>query len=279
MKILAVDDEMLQLEKLEDSIYEAIPEAAVYSSRRTADALRMIEEMDFDIAFLDIQMRGATGVELAQKLKAKNPKINIIFVTAFAEYKSEAMDLKASGYITKPVNKDKIRAELAELRYPLQPVAGNQGAGFAIPVAPAMEPLLHIQCFGNFDVFSKDRTPIRFERSKAKEMLAYLVFRNGSRCTNRELANILFENREYDQKVQDSFRHVAAAMRKALRAAGAEKVLICDNQNYAIDVRLVECDYFRYLKSDPAVKNHYSGDFMSQYSWAEYVNAYLDSRL
>lgn len=278
MKILAVDDEMLQLEKLEDSIYEAIPEATVYSSRRTSDVLRMIEETEFDIAFLDIQMRGITGVEIARKLKAHNPKINIIFVTAYDEFKSEAMDMKASGYITKPVNAAKIKSELKDLRYPVSGIE-QTGVGEKESAVSGIQPLLYIQCFGNFDVFDKMHKPLRFERTKAKELLAYLVFRHGSRCTNKELAMVLFEDRDFGEKVQDSFRHVAASLMKALRQVDAEAVIIRDNTGYAIDVNLVDCDYFRFLKEDPTAKIRYSGDFMFQYSWAEYVNAYLDTRI
>ena len=67
-----------------------------------------------DIAFLDINMRGMTGVELAKKLKDLCPKINIIFVTGYEEYKGDAMDLRASGYILKPVTKEQIDKELTD---------------------------------------------------------------------------------------------------------------------------------------------------------------------
>ena len=43
-------------------------------------------------------MRGMNGVEVAKRLKNSNPKMNIIFVTGFSEYKGDAMDMKASGF-------------------------------------------------------------------------------------------------------------------------------------------------------------------------------------
>jgi len=57
-------------------------------------------------------MRGMTGVEVAKKLKEINPKMNIIFVTGFSDYKGDAMDMKASGYIMKPVTAEEVKAEL-----------------------------------------------------------------------------------------------------------------------------------------------------------------------
>ena len=69
-----------------------------------------------DVAFPDIHMRGMNGVEVAKELKKINPKMNIIFVTGFSEYTGDAMRLHASGYIMKPVTKEKVEAELSDLR-------------------------------------------------------------------------------------------------------------------------------------------------------------------
>lgn len=295
MNILAVDDEALQLDKLTEAILEAVPEANVVSTRRPSQALCLAEETNFDIAFLDVQMRGMNGVELAILIKRVLPRINIIFVTAYNDYKADAMDLRASGYITKPVNAIKIKTEIENLRYPFadarsnvtqHPIsfvsAGNaiQSADSVPPVEEQEEgPLLYVQCFGNFDVFDRNHKPIHFKRSKAKELLAYLVFKRGTRCTNRELVNALYENTEYSLKVQDTFRHVNGALLQALRDVGAEKVILREHQNYAVDKNLIDCDYYRFLKEDPKVRNNYTGEFMSQYSWAEYINAYLDAQL
>ncbi len=281
MKILAVDDEALQLAKLTEAISEVVPDAEIFSTRRPSRALYYAEEKDFDVIFLDIQMRGMTGVELAKLIKRVKPRVNIVFVTAYDNFKSEAMDIRASGYITKPVNAEKIQRELVDLRYP---ISGSQSKENEEVKAPAEKDVafgapLQVQCFGNFDVFDRDHNPIKFKRSKAKEMLAYLIFKRGTRCTSREIAAVLFENMEYSSRVQDSFRHIASAMMKALREVGAEEAVLRDHQNYAINMSMVDCDYYRYIQDDPLVQNMYTGEFMSQYSWAEYIHAYLESKI
>ena len=91
------------------------------------------------MAFLDIHMRGMNGVELAKKLKETNPKMNIILVTGFSEYAGDAMKLHASGYIMNPVTVEEVKAELSELRYPMEPKSNV---------------LLRVQCFSNFDVLT-----------------------------------------------------------------------------------------------------------------------------
>lgn len=280
MKILAVDDEALQLDKLTEAIKAVVPDAEVMSTRRPSQALYFVEDNTFDVAFLDVQMRGMTGVELAKLIQRLHPRINIIFVTAYNDYKADAMDLRASGYITKPVNAAKIKQELMNLRYPLANGSMNSMAGGFSQINQAEKKCaLNLQCFGNFDAFDRNNNPIHFERTKAKEMLAYLTYKRGSRCTSREIVAVLFENSEYNNKIQDSFRHITGALTKAMRKIGAEDVIIKEHQNYAIDMDKVSCDYYDFLKGDVTARNSYTGEFMSQYSWAEYTNAYLDSQM
>ncbi len=135
MKILCLDDEPLALKMLQISIEKVKPDAQVLAFSKQKELIAEAEANGCDIAFLDIHMRGMTGVEVAKKLKEINPKMNIIFVTGFSEYKGDAMDMKASGYIMKPVTKEEVAAELEELRF---------------PIIPKSNVLLRVQCFGNF---------------------------------------------------------------------------------------------------------------------------------
>ena len=121
MKILCVDDEPLALEMLTEAIEEAQPDADIKPFHKQSELLEEARQNGCDIAFLDIHMRGMNGVELAKKLKEINPKMNIIFVTGYDEYTGDAMRLRASGYVMKPVTKEKLEEELRELRFPIEP--------------------------------------------------------------------------------------------------------------------------------------------------------------
>ena len=136
------------------------PDADITAFEYPDELLGDAKENGCDIAFLDIHMSEMTGVELAKELKAVNPKMNIIFVTGFSEYAGDAMELHASGYIMKPVTKEKVERELCDLRF---------------PIVPKKDALLRVQCFGNFDVFLPNGSHMRFERSRSKEIFAYLV--------------------------------------------------------------------------------------------------------
>jgi two-component SAPR family response regulator len=257
MRILCLDDEELALQMLEICVKKARPEAEVWSFDDQDALLEDAEESGCDVAFLDIHMRGMNGVEVAKRLKGINPRMNIIFVTGFSEYKGDAMDVKASGYIMKPVTVQKVERELDDLRY--------------VSMVPKKEALLRVQCFGNFDVFTPDGKPVHFDRSKAKEVFAYLVHRHGSSCSTREIAAALFEDEPYEKKQQSYLQTLIAVMMKALRAVGAEEAVNKDYNALAVNTEVLDCDYYRFAELDAGAVNAYSNEYMSQYYWAEFM--------
>ena len=133
MRILACDDERIPLELLTEAIREARPEAELIGFSDPAELLAFAEHSRADVAFLDIQMYGITGLELAKRLKDLMPDINIVFVTGYSQYAGEAFHLRASGYVMKPTTKEMIEDELDNLR---NPVPEKQTAK------------LLVQCFG-----------------------------------------------------------------------------------------------------------------------------------
>ena len=221
------------------------------------DLLEDAADYGCDVAFLDIHMRGMNGVEVAKRLKDINPKMNIIFVTGFSEYKGDAMDMKASGYIMKPVTKEDVERELNDLRYP--------------SMLPKKDALLKVQCFGNFDVFTPNGDHVRFERSKSKEVFAYLVHRHGSSCTTREIFAVLFEDAPYDKKQQNLLQTYIFAMIKSLKAVGAENAVVRSYNALAVNVDVLDCDYYRFQELDAGAVNAYETEYMSQYSWADFL--------
>ena len=141
MRILLVDDEELQLLRLTEAVKKALPADNVFLSyANPVLAWEENKETPVDIAFLDIDMPVINGILLAKKLKTVNPQVNVIFVTAYNEYALDAYKLHASGYVTKPVNLEKIQEELDGLRYPVEMKSTKK---------------LQVKCFGNFEVFAE----------------------------------------------------------------------------------------------------------------------------
>ncbi len=254
MKIIAVDDERIALEGLLDMIGEAAPTAELNGFEYPEDALAFVDENDCNIAFLDVEMAGMSGVELAEQLKRRNPDINIIFATGFEEYRKEAYDLHASGYLTKPITVEKVKRELSDLR---RPITKNVR--------------LRVQAFGNFEVFV-DETPIAFKYSKTKELFAYLIDRKGALCTLAEMQAVLFEDGSNHESYMKSLRRDLLGI---LTLLGCEDVVVQQRGKLGIIPDRVECDYYDWC--DGKRKGIlWQGEYMAQYSWSEYTAGVLE---
>lgn len=166
------------------------------------------------------------------------------------------MQLRASGYIMKPVTKEAVEEELSVLRF---------------PIVPKKNVLLRVQCFGNFDVFTPDGKPLHFDRSKSKELFAYLVHRHGSSCTIKEIAAALFEDEPYDKKQQGYLQQLTSSMMRALKKVGAEGAVNKSYNSISVNVDTLDCDYYRFAELDAGAVNAYANEYMSQYYWADFL--------
>jgi len=253
MKILAIDDSERALKLLTHSITEAQPSAQVFAFSKPSELLAYAKENYCDIAFLDIQIWDINGLDVAKELKNLNPRINIIFVTAYSKYASEAFELHPSGYILKPVTKEAIEREIENLRHPIAQNKNTQ---------------IYVQTFGNFEVFTYG-TPLKFSRSKTKELLAYLIDRNGAMANINELCAVLWENEIDTDNLKAYLRKLISDLSKTLRGIGADDVILRHHKNIAIVPEKIVCDSYGFMKGDPVCVNAYRGEYMSQYSWAE----------
>ena len=261
MRILAVDDERLALLALKQAILGAEPGCTLACFATPGEALTYAAKEPIDVAFLDIEMDSMNGLGLAKRLKDINGKTNIVFVTGYSHYAVDAFSLRASGYLEKPVTAEDILAELNQLRHPL----------------PGAEKGIRIQCFGNFEIFVNGQ-PVYFRRSKAKELLAYLVSRNGAGTSKKELAGILWEDGEYSRATQSYLQTLIAEMLRALHEAGAERIIVKKWNSLSVDTGLVDCDYYNFEKGDSQAVNAYQGEYMTNYPWAEFTESWLDKK-
>lgn len=247
MKVLLVDDEELQLIRLESAVKKVLPkESECLCFLNPVLALEEAGKKQIDIAFLDIEMPVIDGIGLAKKLKEINPQINIIFVTAYEDYALKAYNIHASGYVTKPVNEDKIRKEIENLRYPIEINS---------------EKTVQVKCFGNFEVFSRG-VPVKFKYSKSKELFAYLIDREGAAVSINELNAVLWEE---DHK--SYLRNLISDVQSTLSVVGAKGVFIKRRNECFVDTDKVECDAYEYKKGNPDAVRMYRGEYMMQYSW------------
>lgn len=265
MNILAVDDEELLLWQLQATIKQVFPEAEIHGVDEIQDALDYVNDLcdrseQLHYVFLDIKLRGGTGIDLAKDIKQKFPSAIIIFCTAYAEFALEAFQVGGLGYLTKPINKDKMVEALDKLKQVM-----DLPAEAAAQNSEADDHRLRVQTFGNFEVYVNG-LPMEFERSKSKEILAYLIDRRGASVTNAEIAVALWEE---DGKTEQ-IRTYLSSLKKSLRSIGAEDAIIRKRNQTAIDVSWFDCDSYRFLEGDALAINQYRGEYMENYPWAEY---------
>jgi two-component system LytT family response regulator/two-component system response regulator LytT len=137
-----VDDEKLAREELSYLLKDFADIEIVGSGENGLDAVRLIENLEPDIVFLDVQMPGLDGLGVIRKLRERNvPLPYFILATAYDQYAVEAFRLEALDYLLKPVEKDRLAATLERAKRslfapvtesPAAPPEDSNGAGATV---------------------------------------------------------------------------------------------------------------------------------------------------
>lgn len=126
---LIADDEPHLAQYLKDQLALLWPELQiVHIARNGVEAAARIAELQPDLAFLDIQMPGLTGLEVAQGIEGAT---RVVFVTAYDEYALEAFEHAALDYVLKPVKAERLAKALARVKAGLTAPAAEPDAALA----------------------------------------------------------------------------------------------------------------------------------------------------
>ncbi|MFL9841940.1 response regulator transcription factor [Sphingomonas sp. ST-64] len=125
MRILLVDDEPLALERLSFAL-RAIPDVEIVGTASDGvQAREKITSLKPDLAILDIQMPGLSGIDLAKALAGTPRPPEIMFVTAFNQFALDAFNVEAVDYLLKPVSFDRLRIAIERVRRRLSMLAAG----------------------------------------------------------------------------------------------------------------------------------------------------------
>lgn len=229
MRIAAVDDEKHVLDRFQRMVSE-VTELDLCGLFETGEQLlAYLRESPLDVVFLDIEMPGVDGLQLAEQIQNLNENIEIIFVTAFNQYAVDAFELQAMDYILKPLKEERLDKTIKRL-LKSDRTAASSGRPY-------------IQCFGDFEVFI-DGAAMAWKNSKAKEVLAFLVHKNGVPVNWEKIADAVWP--EFNtEKAQTNFHATTYLLRKRLAEAGLSPILESVRGNYRIVTDKVDCDVYQ----------------------------------
>jgi two-component SAPR family response regulator len=199
------------------------------------------------------------GITLAARIKQISPQTAILFLTAYKEYAFDAYAVHPTGYLLKPVSQEKLASEV---RYAC---AGTRQSSYSH---------IHIKTFGTFDVYVEDR-PVSFKLAKAKEILAYLVDKQGSGVTRSELFAAVWEDSLYDRRMQKQLDVYIRSLRETLQEYGIPEIMEMEKGVLRVKPETFICDAYLFYSGDSDTINAYRGEYMSSYSWASMTEAIL----
>jgi two-component system LytT family response regulator/two-component system response regulator LytT len=116
LRAIVVDDEQLAREELCYMLEQLGNVEVVAQAGNGLEAVGIVERFGPDVVFLDVQMPGLSGFEVAHRLIQNGSSPNIIFVTAFDRYAIEAFEVNAVDYLLKPVDGTRLERALDKAR-------------------------------------------------------------------------------------------------------------------------------------------------------------------
>ena len=248
MYILTVSKDKKEISEIKNILDNMYENQVCLIANSEDEAREIIDEKQISLAF--IKIASEKDLELAKRIIKKNPVVNIIFISDTKNFAYDAFLIHASGYILKPITKEKITENLEHLRFQLNGIGKKR---------------VEVHCFGKFDIFV-DGTAVKFTRAKSKELLAYLVDRNGAMCNNEEILSILWQDKKPTKSLKQQLRNLIYDLNQSLKKVDAQDIIIRQKEIIGIDKEKIKCDYYDFQKGDPKALQSFRGEYMSQYS-------------
>jgi DNA-binding LytR/AlgR family response regulator len=133
LRAIIVDDEPLARDELGFLLEEVGGVEVAGQAGDAHEALKLAEREEPDVAFVDLRMPGPDGIALAEALKRRHPKIQVIVVTAYDHAALRAFEAQVLDYVLKPARLDRVRAAVERARAAVQ---GQKAASGGAKEAP-----------------------------------------------------------------------------------------------------------------------------------------------
>jgi len=259
MKAIIITDDSLSLKKVINSI-DAINNVELV---KTFTGIKNVEEYvsinEVDVAFVDIESLKNKKLELINNIKKINKAIFVVLISDSKEDSFAAYSLHSVGFLLKPLNNELIINEIDHIK----------------TIAPHLNKRVEIRTFGNFSVLVNGKA-IHFPIKKTKEILAYLVNKQGTQVDWPTLAAEVLDENLYDKVIQNRLHRYVECLKTTLKENNLENILVSSKGYLSVNTNAFDCDLYELINGSEKAKNYYFGEYMYEYPWADSRTAYID---
>lgn len=288
IRAIVVDDEPLSLQLMEKKLNNLGVIEVVGMFSNAESLLNEYRTLDFQVAFLDIEMAGLSGLDLAEIIMEWNSQIHIVFVTAFRDYAIQAFELDSLDYLLKPVVKERLEKTIARLQEKIQ----REQIEVQAPDKSANS-LIKVICFNEFAVYNKDEL-IKWKTTKVKELFAFFMTHLNTYINRDTIIDTLWTEQDYN-KAKIQLHTSLSYLRKNLESMGFKKAITFSNQSYSLSIDHFYCDAIEFeqlINQHPKITSEniaeiekvlslYTGDYMekNEYPWSQTKTLYMKDQL
>ena len=117
--VIMVDDNKIILSGGLPILQEVMPNASVTGFTKPKEAIEYIKANHVALVFLDIELGTINGLDVCRKMIKVNPRLNVVYLTAYRDYSFDAWSTGACGFMMKPLTDEGVKEQLSRLRYPV----------------------------------------------------------------------------------------------------------------------------------------------------------------
>ncbi|MGG4142224.1 response regulator [Paenibacillus algorifonticola] len=238
----------------------------------------LAENIDVELAFVDISMPGDSGLAFASKLDQENCKTQIVFVTSHKDYAVDAFELSVLDYLVKPVTQERLERTIHRALESRKRIGDSHTSSAQTQHANRVS----ITALGDFSV-RNEQGRVKWLSSKSAELLAYLLLNRGRRISRARLIADIFAGMT-SVNAEKYLNTTVYPFRKSLEPLALRDAIRSENDGYALELddAMIDFEEFerqasRFKRVDAAnmedalkVERLYTGDLFGSkaYVWA-----------
>lgn len=231
IRVMLIDDEENALNIMELFLADFKEITIVGKYQNPLKALADIKQNPVDAVFLDVEMPGINGLQLAKEILELERDIEILFVTVYSMFAVHAFEIQSLDYILKPLLKERFIKAVQRLII--------KKSNFD-PFKPR---LLAMQCFNRFELHSEhgEKSVTKWKTYKVKELCAYLVHHDGMSVTTDTILEDVWHTTSYD-KARANLYTCIHHLRRVFDDLGYPDILVQEGKGYHLQTQYLQID-------------------------------------